>query len=230
MDRGNNKNNVIVGIPSQSEYSHNLFIKSLVKLEGAGDLVFHERTLPDVARSNIVTQAFQKSASHILFVDNDMTFDKDLLNRLIRHDKDIVGALTWWRVPPFYPSVYRYNPKTKRPGDHDPILYPDVQLPLISKNNLTEFGKLWEVDAIGMAATLIKTDVFKKLDPPYFRFEMKGGEDLSFCRRCKKKGFKIYCDTGTRVGHITNRVIDFKNLKTYSDYAKFINKWVKENE
>lgn len=232
MDRSDNKSDakVIVGIPSQTEYTHNIFVKSLIGLEGYSKIIFHERSLPDVARTNIVKQAYDLEATHILFLDNDMKFDPELLSNLLKHDKDIVGALTWWRHPPFYPSVYRYNPKTKRPGDHDPILYPDVQLPLINENNPTKFGELWEVDAIGMAATLIKVDVFRHLEHPYFRFEMKGGEDLSFCKRCKEKSFHIYCDTATRVGHITDRVIDFKNLDTYQSYAKFINKWIKENE
>ena len=45
------------------------------------------------ARENIVMEAMKGDCTHILFVDSDMIFDGDALERLLERDKDIIGEL-----------------------------------------------------------------------------------------------------------------------------------------
>jgi hypothetical protein len=33
------------------------------------------------------------------------------------------------------------------------------------------------------------------------------GEDISFCKRCKDMGAKLYCDSKIRAGHIANMIV-----------------------
>ena len=43
-------------------------------------------------RNLMASQAIKAECTHTLFVDADMIYEKDTLERLLAHDKDIVGA------------------------------------------------------------------------------------------------------------------------------------------
>ncbi len=227
---------VLIAIPHQSEYTHQLFNKSLrelcTELDGLSfpyQVFEQERNLPDVARNNAVLEAFDIGATHILFIDDDMVFRSNLLSYLAMGHRDIIGALTWQRKPPYYPSIYRYNPKKEGlSGDWDSIVAPEIQLPSIN-SSYKPTDKIWEVDAIGLAATLCNIKVFQKMQVPFFKFGREGGEDLSFCKRAKEAGFKIYCKPSVRVGHITNQIIDFKNSEYAIEWLQFLGKFNKKN-
>jgi hypothetical protein len=59
---------------------------------------------------------------------------------------------------------------------------------------------LVEVDYCGMGVMLVKTDVYKKMDFPWFAIpwvpaaEDYIGEDVWFCRRASENGFKTMVD------------------------------------
>src|SRR5271170_1557842 len=54
-----------------------------------------------VVRNQCVAAARLIKATHVLFLDSDMVFPLDTMKRLLKHDKDIVGALYAARRPPF---------------------------------------------------------------------------------------------------------------------------------
>ena len=56
-------------------------------------------------------------------------------------------------------------------------------------------------DVVGMACTLIKVSLLKRMAPPWF-FMVDHGEDASFCFVAKEKyGASIKCDFGAVSGH-----------------------------
>ena len=61
-------------------------------------------SLVAVARNQCVAAALHINATHVLFLDSDMVFPLDTLKRLLKHEKDIVGALYSRRRPPFDPT------------------------------------------------------------------------------------------------------------------------------
>lgn len=136
-------------------------------------------------RNWLVNDAIAKGCSHVLFVDSDMAFSSDTLKRLLAHEKDIVGTAPNHRRFPLETTV-RFS------KDQEPVLPKE----------------LFTCDAVGTGLLLIKTDVFYKLEKPYFAFEydeegvLKKGEDVRFCHKARDIGFEIWCDPTIEVGHI----------------------------
>jgi GT2 family glycosyltransferase len=49
------------------------------------------------------------------------------------------------------------------------------------------------------------------------------GEDIGFCHDIRKAGFKIYVDTGIKVGHLTKMTVDQSTWELYrlgQEFAK----------
>jgi GT2 family glycosyltransferase len=119
-----------------------------------------------------------------------MVIKQDTLVKLIEHDKPIVSARAHRRVKPFDPCFY-----IKGEPYHD---YP--------------YG-LIEVDSVGMACCLIKREVFESIDQPWFYPLENKGEDFSFCKRAKDKGYPIFVDTNIEAGHIGTVVYGERHYK-----------------
>src|SRR5689334_5859802 len=62
-----------------------------------------------IVRNQCVAASQLIKATHILFLDSDMTFPLDVLKRLLAHNKDIVGALYARRRAPFGPIGTVFN-------------------------------------------------------------------------------------------------------------------------
>jgi len=142
------------------------------------------------ARNLAVDHALENDMDYILFIDDDMVIKQDekLFTKLVSHDKDIVAPLFFHRVQPFAPLIFRRRSYGVQYNTYDNIL--DYEKGLI------------EVDGVGFGCALIKTEVFKKIDKPYFLHGDTFGEDLYFCEKAKAKGIKIFADTTIEVGHI----------------------------
>lgn len=132
------------------------------------------------SRTRIAKQALESGASHLLWLDSDMRFPPNTLERLLARDKDFVAA----------------NYTTRR-GEIRPVsITPDDKL-LLTRQHSTG---LEEAMIAGFGVALIKREVFEKLQVPYFctSYDVeKGifvGEDVYFCLRMKEAGIPIYID------------------------------------
>lgn len=131
------------------------------------------------AREQAAKYFLESDCDYMLFLDSDMVPPADMLIKLIRHDKSIVSALAFRRVPNYEPCIFK----------NDMEFYLDYPKDLI------------EVTGVGMACTLIKKEVFEKVPQPWFT-PTAIGEDLSFCKRATDAGYKIFCDTNLICGHV----------------------------
>lgn len=131
------------------------------------------------AREQAAKYFLESDCDYMLFLDSDMVPPADMLIKLIEHDKDIVSALAFRRVPNYEPCIFK----------DDMEFYLDYPKGLI------------EVAGVGMACTLIKREVFEKVPQPWF-MPTALGEDLSFCKRATDAGYKIFCDTNLICGHV----------------------------
>ncbi len=176
------------------------FASSLMALQMTPEtrVIWMVKAMINISRNNLVTQALSDSSyTHMLMIDDDMTFDDDLAISLLEHDVDIVGALAFKRRPDFHPCVYRKNSKDKQ-------YYPFV--PEVFQ----------EVDIVGTGGILINMDVFRKLKFPWFEtyYDDKGkvwSVDFDFCIKAKKAGFKIFVDPMVEMGHIGDAPVIKKN-------------------
>jgi len=140
-------------------------------------------------RSILAEEAISRGCDWIFYVDDDQVFEKDTLTKLLARDVDIVSGLYLQKSPPFPPLYYEER-------------YEDKGL----KRSYLETSGMQKVVGVGAGCLLIKTKVFEKLDKPYFRFG-SFGEDFDFCLRAAERGFDIWLDLETPVGHLATMTI-----------------------
>lgn len=239
---------VMVGIPlkghtpARSYHDRMLMWKHLGNTEATQ---FHENKDPryvfqlgaigemmvQYARERIAEATLEDGCDYLFMIDDDMLAPPDLFYKLAAHDKDIVAALAFTRNP-----------------DHKPVIYETVEGvdPTTGSYGFTRFvnnyprNTLVECDAVGFGAVLIKADVLKKVAKPWFFGMERTGEDITFCIKAKKAGFRVWMDTSIKLGHLStpsiiteeysdmwNKLTDEQREKTYGRFEKYATENIK---
>ena len=160
------------------------------------EMVLHPEQPRPPQYPNGVNQLY-KEASHIFFIDDDMVVPPNAIVKLLSHDVPIVGGLYFGRNAPHLPIAYRY-------------VLDNQWIPI------TEFcAGLQVVDAVGFGCTLIKREVFEKMERPYFEFSDKMGEDMYFCEQAKKLGYTILLDADVSCAHLATVEITRQHFEAY---------------
>lgn len=168
-----------------------------------------ERMVIHWARQDLARQAKEKineytgrRFTHILWLDDDHAFNPDMLVYLARHkDLDVVSALYFGRAGRPLPVVYV---KDKNPDKYS--FYPLIGVP----------NRLFEADAIGFGACLMRMDVLDRMPEPWFQFN-RCGEDIYFCVHAKEAGVRIWCDGSYALGHLGEH-----QMITRETYEKYL--------
>ncbi len=122
-------------------------------------------------RQRIALNAIKTECSHMLWLDTDMRFPPDTLDKLLAHDRDFVAC----------------NYTTRRGGCR-PVTIGIYNDEIIETKENSK--GLEHVAIVGFGVALIKTEVFKKLKIPYFEtvwdedVQRFNGEDAYFCFKC----------------------------------------------
>lgn len=202
---------ILIGVPCM-ETAPIEYINSILKLKKPqGTEILHvPLCLVYVARDMIIDYAIQGDFTHVMFIDSDMVFNSDLILKLVEHDKDIVSGLAFKRKPPYSPCIFK-KLKIGELGEGICEIYEDYQ------------SGLNEVEGVGMACCLIKTEVFKKIRASGQQCftPIKGlGEDFAFCVRARQQGFKIFADTSLKVGHMGAIICTEETYKAWNEVGK----------
>jgi hypothetical protein len=146
----------------------------------------------------------RKNTDYVMFCDDDIVVEKDTLERLLSHKKQIIAGLCTKRIDPPEPVFRQWMDEIQNYGV---ILQ-------------WQEGKLVEVDACGTGLLLIAREVIEKMAAAYhpkeyaehgdgFWFEfLRGphnqewGEDVSFCWKARRLGYQIFVDTSVTPGHV----------------------------
>jgi hypothetical protein len=183
----------------------------------AGRLGYHRLTIPycrtDIARNELV-KGFLKNATDprdtLVMLDNDHIHPHDVIERLVAHDKPVVGALAFRRGEPYFPCAFV--------RDENGAL-----------RIMQEYPKgLLEVALTGTGAIAIQRQVFDALDEagyrwPYFRYIYKAGdpvlpsEDIYFGECCESAGISHWLDTTLISPHITSALVDEDSWKIWNE-------------
>jgi hypothetical protein len=171
----------------------------------AVSLKISQGTLIANQRAELSLDAMAEGCTHILFIDSDMRFPQDMIERLLKHDLDIVATNCARRRMPTGPTAQLY----KENGDRELVW------------TMPESTGLQEVGSVGMGVMLIKKNVFAALSEPWFetpwRVDKRGyiGEDVFFCQKAAAAGFKIWIDhdVSKEIGHIGT--FEFKHDHTW---------------
>lgn len=196
----------LIAIPAM-DMMHTPFVNSLLGLRRVGDVgvSITVSTLVHDARNRLAKQAVDEGYDRILWLDSDMIFQPDLMERLsadLDEGRDLVTGVYYRRKSPFTPTIYEdvglYND-----GQH---IYPDAT---VYKDYPRD--EIFEIQACGFGAVMHTTDILKrvgeKLGPP-FAMVPGFGEDISFCMRCAELGIKMYCDPTIKLGHLAMFPVD----------------------
>lgn len=157
---------------------------------GEMHLIFRQGSLLTRVRENCVLHALQdEEVTHILFLDSDMRFPPDTIERLLKHEKPVVAANCSKRVRPCEPTAFVLA--DRETGAIEKV-YPDPK-----------YKGLQRVIGVGTAVMMIERSVFEKLERPWFDtpwLKNKDGglsllnEDAYFCGACDAKDIPIYID------------------------------------
>ena len=149
---------------------------------------------------NILRRCFlENDYDYFLSLEQDVVPPKDVIEKLLSHNKDIVGGLYFYL------------------GDDNKTLLPMVWIhhegEYARRLRFSEVPKdeLIEVITCGLGCVLIKRDVLENIK---FRYE-KGKEpwdDLWFCEDARAKGFKVYVDTSAKCKHFV-KGMDWSKIK-----------------
>ena len=137
----------------------------------------------------------------ILFLDDDHSWEPDMLMRLLDREVDAVTALYCRRYPPYAPVIYEtFEPPAMK---------------LYQWRDLANRTGLLEIGACGAGGLLIRRRALEALGQFPFRVGNANGpewdetepdgmhEDTGFCLRLRQAGFKLYVDLDVSAGHLT---------------------------
>lgn len=192
----------LIAIPCM-DMVHATFMRSLLSLNKVGEVQYGIAcsSLIYDSRNNLVKRAIEDGFDRILWLDSDMDFQPDLLQRLsadLDEGREFVCGLFFKRKAPISPCIYSEMGyiKNENNGTVSPIAVSYDDYPRDS---------IFEISASGFAAVLMTTDLAKRVweqcGAP-FSPQLGFGEDLTFCGRAKQAGAKLWCDSRVKVGHV----------------------------
>lgn len=196
---------IMIAIIDNRDVYNKLFVRSLMNLKDYTNK-YHDAKIfnidgnfIDQMRNVAAEHALQDKYDYIFFLDSDMTYPQTAIIDLLKHKKDIVGGLYYRRKSPHYPVHFK---SFKNMGSSETA-------------ERFENNKLTKVQASGFGGVLIKTDIFRQIEFPYFKVDyIKGkclyGEDIYFCKKIKNK-FDFWIDPSVKYGHITTCLIVGEN-------------------
>jgi len=186
------------------------------------------RIFTPAAREEAAKKALEHNMDYIFFVDDDMICPDDMFQRLYRHHEvaDVVCPLAFTRNEPYKPVMYASI------EGYDAVNRSDYFINNVIMNYPK--NKLVETDACGFGAALVKVDILRKIEAPYFMSSSGTGEDILFCYKVKKAGGRVFMDTTFNIGHlghpqvITEEFVekyrasnDCENTKRYGEFTKY---------
>lgn len=195
---------VLVGVPIPKSYMCNAQVIATIEAWHAYKNVetYYPATgSPEEGQHKIVDFALNGAtkATHILFLDYDVMPDRDTLEKLLSHDKDIVsGCYPLCKNDTIKWCLSKEEPFTPMPFEEIP-------------------DTLFEANYISNGCMLVKTEVFEKLKMPYWEPYLDGpikslGSDLHFFKKAREAGYKLWVDPDVKCEHF--RTVGLLRLAT----------------
>ena len=181
----------LIAIPAM-EQMHSLTVQCLANLRQIGETRtdFIIRMPVDMARNTFARRACEEGFDRILWIDSDMVFEPDMMERLSADLDTGLDCVT---------GIY-----FKRKFPAEPVLYKDLGTDTGEAETYADYPQdaLFEVAGCGFGGVLMRTEILADMEDPPFEMFPGYSEDLSFCIRMAQKGRKIHCDSRVKLGHL----------------------------
>ena len=191
---------ILIAVPCMDMVSAR-FAQSLTTMKKVGQCTvsFLIGSLIYDSRNKLAGLAVEMDADYILWLDSDMVFRPDTLERMMtvldEHPEiDVLSGLYFRRGQPFSPVLF----KTLEVNEQGTLDWSDYEeLP----------NELFEIAGCGFGCVLMRTDMLldiagKEGAGRWFTPIADAGEDCAFCIRARREGYKIYCDPTVDCGHM----------------------------
>lgn len=191
---------ILIAVPTFENILPETF-KSIYDLKGEDTCFEYVRGYDCAnARNRIAQIAIDRGAEYVLMVDSDMVIPSDALTNMLSDNCDVVLGYCPRREDSYTGQTCIYKQGWFSYVDESRFTVKELR-------NLKRAG--WNTVAVhggGMACALIKTDVFKRLSYPWFKWvDYPSGEvlseDLYFCSRCGEESIPVHVDTRVGCGH-----------------------------
>lgn len=155
-------------------------------------------------RNYLVRDALEKGASHLLWLDSDMHFPTNIVEKLLSYNRDIVAGTYSTRIKPqrsvAFTNQYNLNER------------------------LSAKQGLHEVFAVGLGCMLVSAEVYRNLPQPWFQYVWNtdtqdlSGEDIHFCKLATDNGYKIYVDAdiSEKIAHFGTKAFIIQETHEYN--------------
>lgn len=198
------------------------------------------------SRNDLVELALKNEVDYLFWLDSDMRIPPDVILRLLRHQKAIVGCFYSQRIPPHDAVGTLLNKPDAVSGLHEALKLGSGCL-LIKASVYREMPYpwyheifRWDGNAIQsfqnmLAATSMVRPAPEVLDrmikDPGVREWLEAnhaamkvgmiGEDYAFCKKVRERGCKILVDLdlSRSIGHIGSKTFDLPKLQTVAAVA-----------
>lgn len=153
----------------------------------------------DSQRNMAAKRAIEAGYDYVLFIDNDMIFPVELLERLMNCEKAVVSTNYVMKTTPAIPMAMNFQ-----------------------RERITHLGEgLEKVYAAPTGTMLIRTDVLKQLGENAFsRFQDdvtkdQFGEDVAFCERCARAEIPVYIhwEMTRKIGHVGDKTYSWNDVE-----------------
>lgn len=185
-------------------------------------IVFNQAYGIDMARNNIVIDALNHDATHIVWLDEDVFPPLDGIMRLLRHEyeKTIISGVYYDKKDgEKFPAAWRID----KTGNYCCIIDPKIYEDGVKEDGAAQVH-LAEVDAIGLGFCMTPVKLFEELERPWFWYELardahkpkvegkiRTSEDFYLCKKAQEKGWKVMLDLSIRCDHLTWAFISGKD-------------------
>lgn len=191
---------ILIAVPCMDMVSAR-FAQSLTTMKKVGQCTvsFLIGSLVYDSRNKLAGLAVEMDADYILWLDSDMVFRPDTLERMMavldEHPEiDVLSGLYFRRGQPFSPVLF----KTLEVNEQGTLDWSDFEeLP----------DELFEIAGCGFGCVLMRTDMLldiaaKEGGGRWFTPIADAGEDCAFCIRARREGYRIFCDPTVDCGHM----------------------------
>lgn len=165
----------------------------------------------DSAKDSLAQEATRHSPDYILWLDADQTYPANTPEILMKHIDD--GKLVVGGISPL-------KKKSDNGLDGKPSIWDlDVSSNRVRHREILLHQGLVKVEGMGLGGIMVKPEVFKAMEFPWFRRiwnqEEKAllGADFSFYANCMKAGIDVWCDTDLIFGHVEVKPIELQEKK-----------------
>ena len=178
------------------------FVAALTALKRVG-LTKHSflaNSLVYDARNMLAQEAIDTGVDRVLFLDSDMFFQPDMMERMaadLDTGIDFVTGISFKRRFPTMPCIYK---EVGLDVENNKVIGSTKVFDDYPQDNL------FQVAGCGFGAVMMNVsmlrDVWNKREKPFQPIPDALGEDLSFCYLARTTGYKLWCDSRIKVGHV----------------------------